>query len=89
MPYYYVYVLKSQVDGKFYTGYTINLKRRLDEHHNGRVRSTKQRRPLDLVYFEGCLSQADALHREKYLKTYHGKMFIRNRLKFYLSLEVS
>lgn len=85
MSYYYVYVLKSQIDGNFYTGYTNNLRRRLGEHASGKVESTKERRPLKLIYFEGCVSQADALHRENYLKTYHGKMFIRNRLKFYLT----
>ncbi|PIZ65418.1 MAG: excinuclease ABC subunit C [Candidatus Marinimicrobia bacterium CG_4_10_14_0_2_um_filter_48_9] len=85
MQFYYTYVLHSLNDGKFYTGYTKNLRRRLEEHKNGEVGSTKDRRPLRLIYFEGCLSQADALHREKYLKTYHGKMFIRNRLKFYLT----
>ncbi len=30
------------------------------------VKSTKHRRPLTLVYFEGCLNQQDATHREKY-----------------------
>jgi len=38
-----------------------------------------------LVYYEACLNQQDATHREKYLKTYHGKMFIKNRLKSYLT----
>ncbi len=73
---YYTYVLKSQRDGKFYTGYTKNLKLRFDEHRKGKVESTKDRRPLELIYYEGCLDQKDATHREKYLKTYHGKSFI-------------
>ena len=82
---YYVYVLKSQKDGKFYTGYTKNLKLRFEQHQNGEVLSTKERRPLELIYFEGCLNQQDATHREKYLKTHHGKMFLGNRLKSYLT----
>ena len=49
------------------------------------VISTKDRRPLKLIYFEACLNQQDATHREKYLKTFHGKMFLRNRLKSYLT----
>ena len=81
MTYYYVYVLLSEKDDKLYTGYTQNLKLRLAEHNNGRVVSTKNRRPLTLIYFEGCLSQSDALHREKYLKTHYGKMFLKIRLK--------
>ena len=66
---YYVYVLKSERDTRFYTGFTIDLKNRISEHNAGRVRSTALRRPLKLVYYEACLNQADAIHREKYLKT--------------------
>jgi putative endonuclease len=83
--FYYTYILKSTKDGKLYTGYTKNLKLRLEEHNKGKVVSTKERRPLKLIYYEACLSRSDATHREKYLKTYHGKMFIKNRLKSYLT----
>jgi len=83
MKFYYTYVLKSLKDGKNYTGYTQNLKLRLVRHNNGEVESTKNRRPLQLIYFEACLNQQDATHREKYLKTHYGKMFIKNRLKYW------
>jgi len=79
--FYYVYVLQSQKDGKFYTGYTKDLTGRLEQHNKGLVASTKNRRLFILIYFEGCLNQQDAIRREKYLKTYLGKMFLRNRLK--------
>lgn len=82
---HFVYVLRSQKDYKFYTGYTKNLKLRLEQHQKGNVKSTKNRGELQLIYFEGCLNQQDATHREKYLKTFHGKLFIRNRLKSYLT----
>ena len=85
MSFYYTYVLLSQKDNKFYTGYTSDLKRRFEEHNSGRVKSTKDKRPLILIYYEACLNQQDATHREKYLKSYHGKMFLRNRLKSYLT----
>ncbi len=80
---YYVYVLKSDKDNKNYVGYTKNLKLRFEQHKKGKVKSTKNRKPLKLIYYEVCLNQQDATHREKYLKTYHGKMFLRNRLKSY------
>jgi len=83
--YYYVYVLYSLKDKKFYTGYTQNLRNRLKEHKNGKVKSTMNRRPVELVYFEGCLSQQDATKREKYLKTTCGKRYIRNRINKYLT----
>ena len=53
---YYVYILKSEKDKKFYTGYTKNLKLRFEQHCNGKVGSTKNRRPLKLIYYEACLN---------------------------------
>ncbi|HEY5124342.1 MAG TPA: GIY-YIG nuclease family protein [Ignavibacteria bacterium] len=84
---YFVYILLSKKDGNFYTGYTSNLSERIKEHNSGKVNSTKNRNPLELIYFEGCLNQEDALHREKYLKTTYGKRYIRHRLKNFLSLK--
>jgi len=63
---YYVYILKSTVDYNFYVGYTVNLKKRIDCHNKGKVYSTRNRIPLNLVYYEYCLNKEDALHREKY-----------------------
>jgi putative endonuclease len=85
MQYYYVYVLQSEIDNNFYTGYTKNIELRFNQHQTGQIESTKNRRPLKLIYFEACLNQQDAIHREKYLKTHYGKMFLRNRLKSYLT----
>jgi len=82
---YYTYVLRSEVDGKFYSGYSENLKQRFDQHNKGYVESTKFRRPLTIVYYEACLNKEDAIKREKYFKTYHGKMFLKKRLKSYLT----
>ena len=82
---FYTYILISKKDGKLYTGYSKNLKLRFKQHQDGKVESTKNRRPLVLIYYEACLNQKDALHREKYLKTYYGKMFIKKRLKSYFT----
>ncbi len=82
---YYTYVLLSKKDGNFYTGFTKDLKSRFELHKKGKVASTRHRRPLELIYYEACVSQQDATKREKYLKTYMGKMFLRNRLKSYLT----
>lgn len=82
--FHYVYVLKSLKDKKNYTGYTKNLKLRFEQHSKGLVESTKNRRPLTLIYYESCLNQQDATHREKYLKTRYGKTYLKNRLKSYL-----
>lgn len=84
--FYYIYVLQSKQDQNFYTGVTENLRERLKDHNYGRVSSTKNRRPLKLVYFEGCLSKKDVTKRERYLKTAWGKRFIKNRIRNYLKL---
>lgn len=83
--YYYVYVLLSRKDGKRYVGYTTNLQERFEAHNKGRVDSTRDRRPLALIYYEASKDKYDAIHREKYLKTYHGKRFIDQRLKSFLT----
>ncbi len=81
---YYVYILLSEKDDKFYTGSTNDLKRRINEHSRGRVDSTKDRLPMRLIYYEACIDEIDARAREKYLKSGMGKRYIRNRLKNYL-----
>lgn len=82
---YYTYVLRSEKDSNFYTGYTKDLKLRFERHQKGNIKSTKDRRPLKIIYYEACLNQCDATHREKYLKTHYGKLFLKNRLKSYLT----
>jgi putative endonuclease len=72
-------------DMGFYTGFTKNLKLRFEQHNKGVVESTKDRGPLKLIYYEACLNSNDATKREKYLKSYHGKMFLKRRLKSYLT----
>ncbi|MBP9839971.1 MAG: GIY-YIG nuclease family protein [Candidatus Pacebacteria bacterium] len=77
---YFVYVLKSNKDNKFYYGFTDNLERRLKEHNRGEVRSTKSRIPFDLIYFEKVDNLIDARKREKYFKTGFGRKYIKNKL---------
>ncbi len=83
---YYTYVIQSEKDNRFYTGFTGNLRNRLQQHNSGNVPSTRNRAPFMLVYFEACLNEQDAIAREKYLKTGMGKRYIKNRLKRFLSL---
>jgi len=78
---YYVYVLLSLKDKKFYIGFTNDLKRRLKEHDSGKNISTKSRRPLKLIYYEAHLSKADAERRERYFKTTKGKSTLKQMLR--------
>jgi putative endonuclease len=65
---FYVYVLKSERDGRLYTGYTTDLRRRFSEHNKKLSQSTKYRTPFELLYYEAYRPQIDAKLREKRLK---------------------
>ena len=78
---YYVYILQSQKDGKLYIGVTPDLKSRFKKHTSGFVKSTKNRRPLRLIYYESYISQSDAKRREVFLKGGKGHNELRIQLK--------
>lgn len=82
---HYTYVLFSETDGRFYTGATSDLRKRIAQHTEGRIRSTAYRRPLQLVYYEACLSPEDAYRRERYLKTGKGGRYMRQRIAGWLA----
>ncbi|OHA17169.1 MAG: hypothetical protein A3H57_02705 [Candidatus Taylorbacteria bacterium RIFCSPLOWO2_02_FULL_43_11] len=77
---YYTYVLRSKIDNKLYVGWTDDLKSRLIAHNSGKVVSTKTRTPLELVYYEACTSESNAIKREKYFKTGFGRRFLNSRI---------
>jgi putative endonuclease len=83
---WYSYILQSTKDKKWYTGCTVDLRKRFKEHNNNLVSSTKGRGPFRIIYYEVCLNKKDAFAREKYLKSGMGKRYLRNRLKRFLSL---
>ncbi|MBU0708515.1 GIY-YIG nuclease family protein [Patescibacteria group bacterium] len=65
---YYVYILHSSKDGNLYIGVTNNLARRVEEHNRGNNRSTRYRRPLELIYSEMFLDKGAAYRREWHFK---------------------
>jgi len=81
--FYFVYVLFSRKDKGLYTGFTDNLKRRIKEHNQGLVASTKNRRPLELIYFEGYKDKSSAQKREGYLKIGWGRNYLKKILDNY------
>lgn len=82
--FYFVYILYSFKDKQFYAGFTTDLDKRIKKHQAGKVISTKNRRPLKLIFYEAYLNKSDALRREKYFKTTKGKTTRRTMLKEYL-----
>lgn len=65
---YYFYVLKSELDSKYYYGSTTDLKRRVAEHRAGKVAPTSYRVPLRLVYYEAYEILQQARFREQQVK---------------------
>lgn len=85
--FYYVYVLLSQKDSKFYIGSTSDLKKRLQQHKQARVLATKNRLPIDLIFYEAYRSKYDAIRREDYLKSTKGKRTLKQLLVEYLKMK--
>lgn len=83
MSFYYVYILRSQKNNSLYIGYTSDLRRRFQEHNNGKSPSTKPFRPYILIFYEAFLNRIDAKHREIYLKSGYGRRTTRALLKKY------
>lgn len=78
---YYVYIIKSEKNGKKYVGMTGDLKRRIKEHNNGSSDFTKDNGgPWKLVYYEALIDKQKAQIEEKFLKS--GK--VRERIKYLL-----
>lgn len=77
---FYTYVLISTKDNKLYVGWTNDLKNRLVKYLKGFVDSTKDRRPLKLIYYEACLDKEKAIKREKYFKTGFGRRYLKSRI---------
>ena len=69
---YYVYILKSLKDNKYYIGSTSKVETRLAFHNAGLQRSTKNRTPLLLVFSEEYETKEAALKREKQIKSFKG-----------------
>jgi putative endonuclease len=67
---FYVYLLKSQQGEHYYIGYSANLRRRMSEHHQGKVYYTRRYQPWELVYYEAYLDEVQAKSRERRLKQY-------------------
>lgn len=65
---FYAYMLRC-ADGSLYTGYTVDIKKRLAAHNRGAAsKYTHAHRPVKLAYLETCPSKSEAMKREAALK---------------------
>ena len=78
---YYVYVIQSIVYLNRYIGSTDNVKKRVAEHNKGKCRYTKGRIPWILIYQEQFNTRAEAMKRERFLKSGVGRKYLDSILK--------
>lgn len=75
-----VYILQSKKDKTLYIGYSQDVKRRFEDHQKGRVLSTKNKRPWEVIYCELYKNRKDAMQRELFFKTGWGRNYMRKIL---------
>ena len=81
MPFTYVYILQSETDpGRFYTGATNDLRKRVRRHNEGSVRHTSKWKPWALKAYIALPDSKRAADFEKYLKSHSGRAFVRKHL---------
>ena len=73
---YSVYILRSERNGRYYTGFSADPRRRLLEHNDGKVRATRYARPWTLVYTEQFDDDTSARRREYKLKSMKSRVYL-------------
>ncbi|MCX5750217.1 MAG: GIY-YIG nuclease family protein [Candidatus Saganbacteria bacterium] len=73
---YFVYILESLRNGKYYIGSTKDVEKRLREHNQGKTKSTKGLMPLEIVYTESYASCSEARKRESEIKRRKSRKYI-------------
>ncbi|MBI2356354.1 MAG: GIY-YIG nuclease family protein [Candidatus Doudnabacteria bacterium] len=77
---YYVYIIQSQKDRSYYTGYTTDVEKQLQKHNEGGQKFTSQKRPYALVWYCAFVDKQKANAFERYLKQGSGFAFARKHL---------
>ena len=77
---WYVYVLRSQKNGRLYVGSTNDIARRLAQHSSGKSKYTSNLRPLHLIYQETFKTRLEARRRELFFKSGKGRELLKTLL---------
>ncbi len=80
---YYVYILKSLVDGTLYAGLTTDLRNRFIEHELKKSKYTSKKEDLILIFYSTFIGQdarQKATQFEKYLKSGYGRAFVKRHI---------
>lgn len=83
---YYVYILRFVGTGRFYIGQTQNLERRLLKHQQGKTKSVKNRGQFEVIFVDRFATRAQAMRREKQIKSYKGGQAFEKLLQARTSL---
>lgn len=81
---FYIYFLKLSNED-LYKGLTSDLRRRIFEHKRGKVGSTRNYLPIELIGYEAYSLKTDAERRERFLKTTEGRRLLKRQYKDILS----
>ena len=81
---FYVYILQSATTGEIYTGQTSHLINRLQQHNDpsytGTLHTKRRKGPWVLIYKEEFSTRAEAMNREKELKTGKGREWLKTNI---------
>lgn len=78
---HYVYVLEDSTTKRLYVGRTNDLKRRLQEHLQGKTYTISRMSNLKLIFYEAFGAKEDSIRREKYFKTSKGKKSLKQIIR--------
>ncbi|MBU3968664.1 GIY-YIG nuclease family protein [Patescibacteria group bacterium] len=77
---FYIYILKSVKNGKYYIGATNSIISRINYHNSGKVKSTKNSRPWTLMHIEKYDTLSEARKRESQIKKWKSRSAIEKLL---------
>ena len=73
---FFIYILYSKSRGRFYIGYTQDIKERINRHNMGRERHTKSGAPWKLIHSESFETRSAAMKQENKIKKRGAKRYL-------------
>ncbi|NIM96682.1 MAG: GIY-YIG nuclease family protein [candidate division Zixibacteria bacterium] len=80
---FFLYILQSGKDGRYYVGITKSLEARLSQHNRGVGKSTKSSKPWRLMYTEEYRTRSKAARREKQIKSQKSRAYIQSLIRLH------
>jgi putative endonuclease len=82
---FFLYILQSQKDVRYYVGISKDIKTRLDQHNRGVGKFTRSKRPWRLMYTEEYNTRPEAARREKQIKNQKSRSYIESLIRSHVS----